>query len=216
MTEPPPPADDIDARTAAADALRRLGHALISREADPDLLRRIAGEAEAIAVSLEARPRRERDVVRLKHRMWDTPPPDGGPMAHFDECVVSGPANPMGIGMQVRRVEDHAVADVTFGAAFEGAPRRAHGGAVAAVMDDIMGYVLMLQRTPAYTGRLSISYRAPTPVETRLVADAWMEARDGRKLALRATLSDPDGELIAEGEGLFIAIPPERFTDAGR
>ena len=72
-------------------------------------------------------------IDAIKRRLWEDPPPDGGPMSHFAECVVSGTANPMGIAIDVRREGDEAVADFNLGAAFEGAPKRAHGGIVAHV-----------------------------------------------------------------------------------
>lgn len=211
MEQPHPP--EMEARIAAARAMRRLGNAMMAHEADEELLWRIARQADATAEIVEAEPRRQRPIAKLKRQMWETAPPDGGPMVHFEECMVSGRANPMGIAMKVRREGERVVADLNLGAAFEGAPQRAHGGAVAAVFDDIMGYVLLLRETPAFTGRLGVSYRAPTPVETPLLATAWMDRREGRKLFMAATLTTPDGDLIAEGDGVFIAIPPERFSD---
>jgi acyl-coenzyme A thioesterase PaaI-like protein len=138
-------------------------------------------------------------------------PPDGGHMAHFEECVVSGRANPMGLVMAVHREGDRVVGRLHLGAAFEGAPERAHGGIVAAILDDIMGYALKVHRTPAYTGTLEVRYTAPTPVQADLVASAWLEARDGRKLRIAGRLADADDRTLAEGRGVFIAVPPERF-----
>lgn len=208
-----PTADDtLAVRIAAAEAMRRLNHAMVAHEADPDLLQRIAREATATAAVVEAGPRRERPIRRMKTQLWQAPVEEGQRLAHFEECMVSGRANPMGIAMQPRREGDRIVADVNFGAAFEGAPQRAHGGAVAAVMDDIMGYVLLLTATPAFTGRLGISYRAPTPVQTDLVASAWMDRRDGRKIFLVGDLRTADGDLIAEADALFVAIPRERLA----
>ncbi|WP_370326455.1 PaaI family thioesterase [Euzebya sp.] len=216
MTSPDMTSTAEDPRHAAAAALRRLGHAVVAHEADPDLLLRVAEQATATAEVVEAGVRRTRDVVAVKRELWEEAPPTGGRMAHFEECVVSGRANPMGIMMEVTRDGDEVVGDITLGAAFEGAPRRAHGGIVAAILDDIMGYQLLVQATPAYTGRLQVRYTAPTPVEAPLVARSWLESRDGRKLQLRATLATPDGDVLAEGDALFIAIPPERFTDPDR
>lgn len=204
---------DEDPRLAAAAAMRRLGHAMVAHDADTDLLRRIAAQATATAEIVEAGPRRTRPIVDLKRQMWESPPPDGGRMGHFQECVVSGEANPMGVAMAVRREQDRVIADVHLGAAFEGAPRRAHGGIVAAVFDDIMGYVLLVHRTPAFTGQLGVTYLAPTPVEADLVATAWLKRREDRKLWMTATLATADGGLIARGEGLFIAVPAERFRE---
>ena len=218
-SEPPPPtvdeplvADTLPVRIAAAEAMRRLNHAMVAHETDPELLQRIAREANATAAIVEAGARRQRPSRQMKTQLWQTTPEEGQRLAHFEECMVSGRANPMGIAMQPRRQGDRIVADVNFGAAFEGAPKRAHGGAVAAVMDDIMGYVLLLTATPAFTGRLSISYRSPTPVQTDLVASAWMDRRDGRKVFLVGDLRTAEGDLIAEADALFVAIPRERLT----
>jgi acyl-coenzyme A thioesterase PaaI-like protein len=146
----------------------------------------------------------------MKRRLWASPPADGQPMSHFAECVVSGAANPMGIAIQVRRAGDGAVADFNLGPAFEGAPGRAHGGVVAAVFDDVMGYVLVIQRTPAYTGRLTVRYRAPVPVGADLTVLARLVRREGRKLWMESQMLHGD-ECVAEADALFIAIPPERL-----
>lgn len=199
----------LDARVRAAAALRRLGHALVGHGADPDLLERIADLAHRTAATVEQGEPRRRPVEAIKRALWDAPPAEGGVLTHFAECVVSGAANPMGVAIRVHREGDEAVAVVNLGAAFEGAPDRAHGGVVAAVFDDVLGYVLQLFRIPAYTGRLTVAYRRPTPLGTDLLVRARMVARDGRKLTIAGTMTDGD-TLVAEAEGLFIAIPPER------
>lgn len=208
-----PRAED-DPRALAATAMRRLNHAMVAHDADAELLGRIAAQAHATADLIEAAPRRQRPIGLLKRQMWESPPPDGEPMAHFDECIVSGTHNPMGIGMTPRRVGDAVEAVVHLGAAYEGAPQRSHGGIVAAILDDIMGYVLLVQRTPAYTGHLGVTYLAPTPVGTEILARAWLVGRDGRKLSIAGSIELPDGTPIAEGTGLFVAIPPERLAGA--
>lgn len=74
-----------------------------------------------------------------------------------------------------------------------------------------MGFVLSMERTPAFTGRLTVSYTAPTPVGDALEFRRHLRERIGRKLWV-------DGEAVsargpfATAEGLFIAIPPERFA----
>lgn len=205
-----PSAAVATSRVRAATALRRLGHALVGHEADPDLLERIAELADRTAATVEEGTRRSRPIEAIKRRLWESPPPDGGPMGHFPECVVSGKGNPMGIALSVRRDGEEALATVNLGPAFEGAPGRAHGGVVAAVFDDVMGYVLQLSRTPAYTGRLTVSYLAPVPLGRDLNVKAWLEERNGRKLTIKAAMTD-DGERICDADALFIAIPRERF-----
>ncbi len=198
------------ARVRAAAALRRLGHALVGHAADADLLERIADLADRTAATVEQGEPRRRPVEAIKRALWEAPPAEGGVLTHFAECVVSGAANPMGVAIRVHREGEEAVAVVNLGPAFEGAPDRAHGGVVAAVFDDVLGYVLQLFRVPAYTGRLTVTYRRPTPLGTDLVVRAHLVARDGRKLTIAGTMTDGEA-LVADAEGLFIAIPPERI-----
>jgi acyl-coenzyme A thioesterase PaaI-like protein len=208
------PEDWETPRARAAAALRRLGHAVVGHNADDELLERIAEVAARTAATVEQGEGRSRPIDAIKRRLWEDPPVDGGPMSHFAECVVSGTANPMGIAIKVRREGDEAVADFNLGAAFEGAPRRAHGGVVAAIFDDVMGYVLVVHRTPAFTGRLTINYRAPVPMGQDMTVRARLSRRSGRKLSMTAEMtlaSDPSHPVICDAEGLFIAIPPERL-----
>jgi acyl-coenzyme A thioesterase PaaI-like protein len=160
--------------------------------------------------SIEQGEPRNRPIEYMKKHMFDSVPDDGMPMRHFPDCFVSGLGNPMGVAINTRRDGDEAIAQVVIDAAFEGAPGRAHGGIVAAIFDDVMGYVLSILRTPAYTGRLSISYRAPTPMYSELEFRGWLHHRSGRKLLLRSRATH-GSTVIAEAEGLFIAIPLERF-----
>jgi acyl-coenzyme A thioesterase PaaI-like protein len=199
-----------EARIRAAAALRRLGHALVGRHCDDEILDRLAADTERAASELEAGEPRSRPVDAMKRRVYEQPPADGAGMDHFPDCIVSGQANPMGIAITVHRDGDDAVARVCFGPAFEGAPGRAHGGVVAAVFDDTLGFVLSMLQTPAFTGQLTVSYLAPTPVGEDLEFRARLRERNGRKLLIEGEARH-EGQLVATCEGLFIAIPPERL-----
>ena len=203
-------AEASPARLEASAALRRLGHAFVGHHVADDVLLRIRSLVEDVLPAVEAGAARRRPVGDMKRRLFEAPPADGQTMDHFPDCVVSGAANPMGIAIVVRREGDEAVARVTLGAAFEGAPGRAHGGIVAAVFDDTMGFVLAMQGTPAFTGRLTVSYLAPTPIGVELELRARLRERSGRKLWIDGDAWH-DGERIASAEGLFISIPPERL-----
>ena len=207
---------DTDPRSRAAAALRRLGHALIGHDADPDLLLRVADAADRVSADLEAGPPRQRDLLELKRRMFDQEVADGEPVSHFDECFVSGPWNPMGIAVEVTREGDEAVASVELGPAFEGAPGRSHGGIVAAIFDDVLGYLLTLRHTPGFTGELTVRYLAATPIEQPLQFRARVVRAEGRKLhaAGEAYALTPEGERgdpVATARGLFITIDTSRI-----
>jgi acyl-coenzyme A thioesterase PaaI-like protein len=130
----------------------------------------------------------------------------------FSDSIVSGGSNPMGLGGYLWREGDVSVMQVTLGKAFEGAPGRAHGGIVAALLDETMGLVMAINDVLAYTVQLDISYLAPTPVNEPIIARAWLKERDGRKLLIAATVQAGETEL-ASATGLFIAVDPQKFLE---
>jgi acyl-coenzyme A thioesterase PaaI-like protein len=204
---PADPVDDLSARSRAAAALRRLGHGIVGHHVDTPTLATIADHVEAWLPELEAAPARSRPVDDMKRRLFEAPQTDGPDLEHFPDCVVSGPANPMGVAVALHRDGDDAVARTSLGAAFEGAPGRAHGGIVAAIFDDTMGLVLKIISTPAYTGELTVRYLAPTPVGEELEFRARLARREGRKLHMEAeALRVADGTKLATAKAVFIAI----------
>ncbi len=198
-------------RIATATALRAIGHAIVGHHVDDEAFARLRAEVERFLAEIEHNPSRSRPVADMKRHLFEAPPPDGGTMEHYPDCVVSGPANPMGVAITAHREGDEAVATVALGAAFEGAPGRAHGGIVAAVFDDVLGFVLSMLETPAFTGRLSVSYLAPTPLGRPLEFRARLVQRHGRKITIEGEARDGE-TCFARAEGLFISIPPERFA----
>lgn len=206
-----------DARARAAEALRRFGHALHTHEPDEELFERVARAAQAVTAEVERAAPRQRDLRMLKRRLWADPIAEGDEIDHFDDCFVSGRFNPLGIGVHVVREADEAVARVTLGPAFEGAPGRSHGGIVAAIFDDVLGCVLRLERVPAFTGELRVRYLAPTPIGEELTFRARTAARDGRKLDIEGEAYVDHGgsapEMVARSSGRFIII--ESFAPDG-
>jgi acyl-coenzyme A thioesterase PaaI-like protein len=206
----PGPTGDEHPRARAARALRRFGHTLMEREADDDLLERVTEAAERTIAMLEEAPRRERDFMALRDQFFPGEVPDRDRMVHFDECFVSGRWNPLGIGVEVFRDGDGVQAEVVLGTAFEGAPGRSHGGIVAAIFDDVMGYLLTVHEIPAFTGELTVRYLKPTPMGTTLHYDARVIHRDGRRLLTEANCV-ADGVTVATATATFIEVSPSHF-----
>jgi acyl-coenzyme A thioesterase PaaI-like protein len=176
------------------------------------LLSSIAEQVEAWLPNVEANAGRSRSVETMKRHMFERPA-EGEPIGTFPDCVVSGEANPMGLDVQFFRQGDEAVSRVVLGPAFEGAPNRAHGGVVAAVFDDLMGFVLTIHEAPAYTAELTVRYRRPTPVGEEIEFRARLVSRKGRRLHIEAQATDHAGTKIAESTGLFITIPKTGFGE---
>ena len=198
------------ARVRAATALRRLGHGIVGHDVDESVLSSIADTVESWFPDVESAPGRSRSVETMKRHMFERPS-EGEPIGTFPDCVVSGDANPMGLDIQFFREGDEAVSRAVLGPAFEGAPNRAHGGVVAAVFDDLMGFVLTIHESPAYTAELTVRYKRPTPVGEEIEFRARLVERRGRRLDIQAEAIDKSGTKIATATGLFITIPREGF-----
>ena len=202
--------ENMLARVRAATALRRLGHAIVSHDVPASTFDTVASHVEEWLPSIEAAPGRSRSIETMKQHAFDRPP-EGSKIGTFPDCVVSGDANPMGLDIQFFREGDEAVSHAVLGPAFEGAPQRAHGGVVAAVFDDLMGFVLTIHESPAYTAELTVRYRRPTPVGVEIEFRARLVDRKGRRLQIEAEATDAAGTKIATAVGLFITIPREGF-----
>jgi acyl-coenzyme A thioesterase PaaI-like protein len=136
-------------------------------------------------------------------------------MDHYPGCPVSGQDNPLGLAVEFTRSGDDVVARVIFGVASSGMPGVAHGGPIAAVFDDLMGFVLTTMNGLAgFTATLTVSYRAPVPIGREIEYRGRLARRDGRKLYIESTAHDIDGTLLAEATGLFIQIPIDSVAGA--
>jgi acyl-coenzyme A thioesterase PaaI-like protein len=198
------------ARIDAADVLRRLGHAIVAHDVGDVVFDHITTEVEALLAAVEATPERHRAPLDMVRSIFGAPPLQGAHRPRFPDSIVTGKANPMGLAADIGRDGSDAVLRTTLGPAFEGAPGRAHGGTVAALLDEVMGFVLAIHATPAYTGRLTVTYRGPTPLGIELEMRARLKSRHGRKLRIVAE-AHHGTTLVAQAEGLFVTVDPERF-----
>ncbi|TFH13742.1 MAG: hypothetical protein E4H05_10465, partial [Acidimicrobiales bacterium] len=130
-----------EARAEAGRAIRDVGHALVGHHAPIELLDDVTRELDQLTRRLNEGGFRSRSEVRSDGQFGE-PPPDGSIMTSYDERPVSGRASPWGLDIEVRRDGDEAVASLTLRAAHEGAPERSHGGIVAALFDDVFGFML--------------------------------------------------------------------------
>ena len=195
------------ARIRLGEAVRRLGHAAVGHESTIDEIRRATATVDTVSDELESAPLRIRDLSNFGKMLGEVTP-DGAPLPSHIARPGSGPGSPHGLDMVVHRDGDRVRARFRLGPAHEGPPQRGHGGVVALAFDDALGFVLNMLQIIAYTGELSIRYRAGTPLGCPLVITAWLERREGRKLFIESELREdrPDADLIATASAIFIEI----------
>lgn len=113
-----------------------------------------------------------------------------------------------------RRDADSAlVGRAWFGPGTVGPPGHAHGGAIAAVLDEATGGAVWMAGARAVAVRLETDFRRLLPIGTDAYLEASVVRTEGRKMWARAVLSDASGEPFAEAEVLFLELDRERFGD---
>jgi acyl-coenzyme A thioesterase PaaI-like protein len=141
-----------------------------------------------------------------------TPPADGEQLTpHMPDCMGCGPEAVAGFHLEVRREGDEVVATYAFDSNHGGAPGLAHGGAVSAVCDDLLGHVLQIHGVPAVTRRLEIDYLAPVLLHESHELRARLVERDGRKLWITGEGIGGDGRERFRARGLFVQVGLEHF-----
>ncbi len=195
-----------EARAEAGRAIRDVGHALVGHHASLELLDEVTRALDGLTRQLGEGAIRSRSEVRRDGQFVEAPP-DGSILTTYDERPVSGRASPWGLDIEVRRDGDEAVASLTLRAAHEGAPDRSHGGIVAALFDDVFGFVLHIQLQSAFTGELWMRYEAGVPIGEPLTCRVRLDRREGRKLYMTGELTlVATGQVLARSAATFIAV----------
>jgi len=130
---------------------------------------------------------------------------------HYDRCFGCGPAHPTGLHMEMAGSGMHVKGSFLVTEHHQGAPALAHGGLIAAAMDEAMGFLLWQLETLAVTARLEVDFRSPVPMGSRLDLEGEVERVSGRKIHARMTGSI-DGKVVAEAKALFIKVDVGHFA----
>jgi acyl-coenzyme A thioesterase PaaI-like protein len=128
-------------------------------------------------------------------------------------CFVSGVENHTGLGLSFYQPQPgQVVADVRIPAHFQGWNGVAHGGILAAMLDEAAGRAFLsggaLNRL-LFTARLEIRYRKPVPIEQPLKLFGFAGDDRGKVVMGRSELRDEAGTLYAEAEAVMANIPDE-------
>lgn len=126
-------------------------------------------------------------------------------------CFACGELNAVGLRLVLHVAGDTCWTETTLAPDFQGWEDVTHGGIVATILDEVMGWALASADSWGLTARLTIEYRRPTPIGRRLRAEGHLVERRRRLLTTRARLVDvATGELLATADALYVAAPPER------
>ena len=184
----------------AADALRRLGAAIVDPEyqcsAD------IVTELERMAAALP--PPRSRFRGHATRDQRATFPMGTHP--------VLGPGSPVAVPVEFDRVGELLVGWARYGPLHEGLPGSVFGGHIAAAFDALLGIRAALVGTPCAAAELTTTFRVALPLAVEVRYEAELVGVDDRKIRVRGQCFDDEGTLCAEARALFIAVSTHAVT----
>ena len=206
-----------DARRAAVGelgtALRELVDAAVLTEAPVEELTAAAGAARELAARLRAEARGLHEIASVDDpatgERWYSP--------------VYGPGNPVAPPLAATHSPDgRAEGRVTLGKTHEGPPGLVHGGVVATMLDHVLARAVRAAGRGGLTATLTVTYRRPVRLGVPLLVTGEVATTDGRRTTAvgRLVAEEDPGRVLAEAEGLFVALRPERaaglFAPTGR
>ncbi len=122
-------------------------------------------------------------------------------------CFACGELNAHGLHLALHFEPDRCWVELPIGRDFEGWEGIVHGGILTTILDEVMAWSLLAHDTWGVTARISVTFRRPVPVGSRLRADGRVVEARRRTFKTEGRIIDADGVELASAEGLYVAAP---------
>lgn len=129
----------------------------------------------------------------------------------FKGCFGCGTDNPVSMKLDFQPEGDGVEARTSVAKEYAGYREFVHGGVVATLLDEAMGWAL-LHATGNYgvTRNLNVTYRRPLTIDRPIVVRATIVETNGRTVRLAASIADQRGRVLASAEGDWSMVRKER------
>jgi uncharacterized protein (TIGR00369 family) len=125
----------------------------------------------------------------------------------FTGCFGCGPDNPRGLRLEFLRDGDAVVSHTSLGLEYAGYRNFVHGGVIAAILDEAMGWALLhLRGRYGVTRSLTVDYRRPVRVASPLTVRAGVDAFGDDTAAISAMIRDHRGRVLASAASQWTLV----------
>ncbi len=131
------------------------------------------------------------------------------PLAHSanNRCFGCGEANPVGLQLKFSQAADGTIVSTpVLSDLYIGHPGILHGGILATLLDEAMSKSVRALGRTAVTAKMEIDYLQPAPSGKALRIEGRVVRTEGRKHWTEATVADAEGQIFAQGKGLFLDV----------
>ncbi|MCB1616043.1 MAG: PaaI family thioesterase [Pseudomonadales bacterium] len=199
-----PPLDECwAARRRIAQQIQFLAEQLLTRETGLEALEKLEAQL------CEAKQTLANGIERNGRTSWigDGTRNGGYRVMSREITPIAGTINaiapPLNMWLDTETKEAHGRVNCNW--CYEGPPNCVHGGIVSAIFDDFLGAAQLITGQAGATGKLTLHYHKPTPLNTELQLVARVKSINGRKIIMEGEMYAND-VLTVSAEGLFIAI----------
>jgi acyl-coenzyme A thioesterase PaaI-like protein len=126
-------------------------------------------------------------LLAAEQQQQQQDPPTNDLIERYEVYRCTMPADTTDTTSSTTRVR----AVVELGGKLNGHPGVIHGGLLALLIDDVLGFGFRAAGVPmAMTANLNINYLAPVPANTTILIDAYLVRREGRKLYWKVVVTN--------------------------
>ena len=130
----------------------------------------------------------------------------------FSNCFVCSPTNPYGLHLTNTYVNGRSHMEITPHENMTGLQGLMHGGFSLMLMDEIMYYAMEGLKVDTVTLSSKCDFISPAYIGHTLIAEGWVEKRDGKKIYAAGELVDADtGKVVVKATGLYYEVDMSTF-----
>ncbi len=127
------------------------------------------------------------------------------PISEHGPCYICGTENPHSVGLTWYAKEDGSIfSEFTLTIKQQGPLGHIHGGASAAVLDEVIGVAIWRAGYNVAVVNMELNFRQAIPVDSTVTVEARMTKKEGRKVFGTGEIYLPDGSVAVSCTGIYV------------
>jgi len=128
----------------------------------------------------------------------------------FHRCFGCGPGHLAGLHVRSFKTPEGVASPIIIPRQYDGPPGAAHGGIVAAYLDEVLAATVLRTTTwIGVTGELTVRYVKPVPTDTPIIGRGSLAADHGRYVDVEGRLEElSTGGVLATARARFFPVAP--------
>ena len=124
----------------------------------------------------------------------------------YSMCFGCGQDNPIGLKLNFKRDDKTARAEFTPTKFYQGWSGVVHGGIIATILDEAMGYAVRFEGVSCVTARMQVKLRRPALIGEPLIITSSITNKTAKLIETKANISLKDGTPVAEGRATQFVV----------